>query len=122
MTRPKIYCSGPITDGGALPIWSQKEHVRFATEVAFVLIRRGYSVYIPQLTLLGEELVHEHLPHNLWVDQDLPWVAAADAVYRLPGESKGADIECDYAREKGLPVFRDFIAMDGHFRARKMLP
>jgi len=28
-----------------------------------------------------------------------------DAVFRIPGESRGADIECDLAREMGMPVY-----------------
>jgi len=36
---------------------------------------------------------------------DLEWLAKCDAVLRLPGESKGADIEKDYALSLGIPVF-----------------
>ena len=28
-----------------------------------------------------------------------------DAVLRIPGESRGADLECDLAREVGMPVY-----------------
>jgi len=28
-----------------------------------------------------------------------------DAVLRIPGESRGADLECDLARSRGIPVF-----------------
>jgi len=28
-----------------------------------------------------------------------------DAVLRIPGESRGADLECELARSRGIPVF-----------------
>ena len=122
MKRPLLYVSGPISNGGSLNIWQQKEHVRFSTEISFELIRRGYSVYCPHWSLLAEELIHDKLPHNKWIENDLPWVAKSDAVYRLPGESVGAELECGMARTCEIPIFRDFIAMDGYFRAKRMLP
>lgn len=36
---------------------------------------------------------------------DLPWVAAADVLLRLPGASMGADAEVHEARAFGVPVF-----------------
>lgn len=40
-----------------------------------------------------------------------------DAVFRIPGASNGADIECAKAREMGLPIFTDLnevpIVADG---------
>ena len=38
---------------------------------------------------------------------DLPWVAKADAVLRLPGPSRGADAEEAFAQAHGIPVFRE---------------
>ena len=32
-------------------------------------------------------------------------LAKCDAVFRIPGESRGADIECDLARSMGKPVY-----------------
>jgi hypothetical protein len=34
-------------------------------------------------------------------------LAMCDAVLRIPGESRGADLECDLARQMGMPVFTD---------------
>lgn len=34
-------------------------------------------------------------------------LAKCDAVLRIPGESRGADLECDLARELGKPVYTD---------------
>ena len=34
-------------------------------------------------------------------------LAKCDAVIRIPGESRGADLECDLARSMGKPVYTD---------------
>jgi hypothetical protein len=53
----------------------------------------------------------EICPHNTcpsdWYGVDLPWVAAADALLRLPGDSVGADLEEVEARHRRIPVFYD---------------
>jgi len=46
---------------------------------------------------------------------DLPWLGAADAVLRLPGESLGAEIEVAEARQLGIPVFTTVADMTHHF-------
>ena len=45
----------------------------------------------------------------------MPWVAVADAVLRLPGLSKGADMETALARNKGVPVFYSIEDVVRHF-------
>ena len=39
--------------------------------------------------------------------QDLQWLRVCDALFRLAGESKGADIEVALAMELGKLVFSD---------------
>ncbi len=50
-----------------------------------------------------------NLTHTDWLAIDLKWVEVADAVLRLPGESKGADMETHHARLHGIPVFTDVL-------------
>lgn len=38
-------------------------------------------------------------------------LAKCDAVLRIPGESRGADLECDLAREWGKPVYTSLDAV-----------
>jgi hypothetical protein len=122
MVRPRIYLSGPISDGGTAPIWEQKEHVRFATEFAFELIRQGFSVLCPHWSLLGEELIHRKISHADWIANDLPWIETCDALYLLPGESKGADAEVEFAQNIDKPVFREQLGMRCYFTGNGMLP
>jgi len=46
-------------------------------------------------------------PHNVetWYDYDNEWLVVCDAVWRLEGESKGADGEVRLAEENNIPVF-----------------
>jgi hypothetical protein len=81
--------------------WEQ--NILHAEAVARNLIQRGFSVFCPHLT--GRMTDHETISHADWIENDLPWVQASDAVLRLPGPSAGADAECKHARRWGVPVF-----------------
>ena len=50
---------------------------------------------------------HFAFPHavEFWYAYDLEWLAVCDALYRLPGESVGADKELARAHELGLRVY-----------------
>jgi hypothetical protein len=50
---------------------------------------------------------HMIQPHNIdyWYQYDLEWLEVCDALFRLPGESHGADKEAERAKELGIPVF-----------------
>jgi hypothetical protein len=99
---PVVYISGPITLG------DRHANVRQATQAFATLRRHGYAVICPHWSQLAEwahpELVGG-LPHSEWINNDLPLVERSDAVLRLPGESRGADEECEYALACGIPVY-----------------
>lgn len=122
MRRPVVYLSTPMTNGGTLQICQQRDNVHFATEWAFHLRRRGYSVISPASTFLEEMTIRQHIPHADWIAHDLPLIAVCDALYRLPGESAGADAEVAHADQCQVRVFRDEPTMTAHFRSLGMLP
>lgn len=97
--RPRIYISGPLTSSGNV-----LENLERAMEATRQLIAAGFAPFCPHLTYHVDP--GEQIPHATWLDCELPWVEVADAVLRLPGESKGADIEVDRAKAVGIPVFR----------------
>ena len=102
--RPKVYISGPISDGGKANADQRLCNVRAAALVAADLISRGFGPMVPQLTEYLERLSGQHFDHSVWMEIDLPWVECADVVLRLPGPSKGSDIEVRHAQEIGIPV------------------
>lgn len=63
----------------------------------------GHTVFIPHLTHFWDK---QH-PHSweFWMEQDFEWLKTCDAVLRLPGESKGADMEVELAEKLGIPVY-----------------
>lgn len=99
MNRPRIYISGPLTSSG-----DPEDNVQCAIDWQMKLIEDGFAPLNPMLTWHADP--DAELPHETWMEIDLPWVAVADAVLLLPGESRGAKIECDFAFEVGIPVYR----------------
>lgn len=103
--RLRVYVAGPISRGD---VW---ENVMLGLRWGRLLLSSGLAPYIPHLdayltlnpgTPPGED------PSAQWnslLEWDLEWVAASDAVFRIPGASTGADLECRVARELGIPVF-----------------
>lgn len=95
--RPRIYISGPISKGNWPDnYWNFCSTFDRLVELGFAPFNPGGSMMHPG---------HHLIPHETWIEIDLPWVAVADAVFRITGESDGADRECELARELGIPIF-----------------
>jgi hypothetical protein len=103
--RSRVYIAGPITKGVLA------DNIRQATEAAVRLLKAGYAPLCPHLTCYMGGSMPQVLPcgtvHDDWYQADLPWVQASDALLRLPGESKGADLEVACAEAAGIPVYTD---------------
>ncbi len=93
---PRVYISGPITKG------NRTMNFATAANVQADLMRKGFAVLNPMLSMMHPEAWT--IEHKLWLENDLPWVAVSDVVFRLPGESVGAMLECDHARNLGITV------------------
>jgi hypothetical protein len=97
------------------------ENINQATRAFYVLARAGLAPWCPQWSCFsggamvspGSATVYAiasvfgdpTMGHEDWMAVDLAWVAVADAVLRLPGDSAGADQEVAEAERLGLPVF-----------------
>jgi Domain of unknown function (DUF4406) len=109
--RPLVYIAGPYTHPD--PVENTHRTIRFATK----LIDEGLvTPVVPHLTLLWHLVVPR--PLEFWYEYDIATLARCDALYRLPGESHGADREVEFAREKGIPVFTDLDALHGWVTSR----
>lgn len=97
----KIYISGPYTKG------SQAQNVRRSIEAADQIASKGHCAVNPMLTHFWDML----FPHNyaFWMNQDLQILEMCDALYRLPGESDGADVEVEYMLKRGKPVYWNIL-------------
>jgi len=96
-----VYVAGPMSSSG-----NYLANVRNAILVAEQIINLGAIPFVPQLSALWQ-LVSPHSEYEYWLPMDLAWVGKCDALYRIGGESKGADAEERHAEILGLPIFYD---------------
>lgn len=102
-----IYVSGPITDGMRYPKRKMMlKHVLRAIGIGITLIKAGYAPIIPHLDwLFGWHKRGKSLTWEDFLNWDLAVIEKCDAVYRIPGKSKGADIEVAFAKKHKKPIF-----------------
>tara|TARA_Y100001973_G_C5209218_1_gene344295 strand:+ start:31965 stop:32234 length:270 start_codon:yes stop_codon:yes gene_type:complete len=62
----------------------------------------GFSVFNPMLTMAMP--TSGRFSHKTWMECCLPWVEQADILYRLPGHSRGADMEVAHATKHGITI------------------
>lgn len=91
-----VYISCPITLGNKNWNWFQ------AADAQVALMRAGYAVHNPAHAIMLPESVN--ISWEDWLMMDEAIIDRCDLLVRLPGESKGADRECEYARRRKLPV------------------
>ena len=117
--RKRVYIAGPISKGDLAA------NIRQGTEAFRKLAKAGYAPWCPHwscfshapspmdflngrqaVAVIGTAQGGIDLSHGDRCAVDLAWVAVADAVLRLPGESTGADMEVAEAMRRDIPVFR----------------
>ena len=92
-----IYVASPYTSGDVA------ENVRRNLEAADAIASAGLVPFAPLLSHFWH-LLFPH-PYEFWTDQDMAWLERCDAIVRLPGESRGADMEVAWMAAHGKPVF-----------------
>lgn len=99
----RIYVAGPYTKGDVVV------NVRAAVLAGNQLRDLGFTPFIPHLSHLWHTISPR--PYEYWLAMDLEWLDACHALLRLPGESKGADMEVTYCLKNGIAVFHDINAL-----------
>lgn len=90
-----VYIAGPYTHGR----WG--DNISNVVETAQRVVNRGHVPFIPHtMTALWST----HFDNN-WVRLDLCILERCDAMIRLEGKSKGADIEEEFAEMNDIPVY-----------------
>jgi hypothetical protein len=111
--KKRVYLAGPITKG------CLAHNINQATDAFIALCKKGYAPFAPHWSCYSGRanktaeghvvafagVTPNELTHEDWYGLDLAWVEVSDAVLRLPGESRGADLEVACARGRGIPVF-----------------
>lgn len=126
MHKKRVYIAGPITKG---PL---DGNINQATDAFVALARAGLAPFCPHWSCYSGRATRtaeghviafagvtpNGLTHEDWYGIDLSWVSVADAVIRLPGESRGADLEVAEAHRAGIPVFGAVGEVVAYFAAR----
>lgn len=105
--RLRVYVAGPISKGD---VW---ENVITGIRWGRTMLRDGLAPYVPHLdaylTLEPGQAPPEdgHSTWNALLEWDLEWVSVSDAIFRIAGESRGADLECNVATKLGIPVYHE---------------
>lgn len=96
--RALVYVAGPYIHPDPV------ENTHIAIKMGERLDATGIiTAYVPHLSLLS----HMVVPHDadFWYDFDLAILNRCDALFRIPGQSTGADNEVIFAEENQLECF-----------------
>lgn len=91
-----VYVAGPLSG-------DFEGNCAKALEAATALRQAGLWPYIPHLSIHWHALHPQ--PYEAWMALDFAWIGKCDALYRMPGESRGADREVELAMDLEIPVF-----------------
>lgn len=100
-----IYISGPYSGSPEQKEWN----VRYAIDSADWVLEQGGIPFIPHLSHLWDK--YSPKSYSEWMRLDLAYLERCDAVFRLPGNSPGGDVETESARLWGKPVFTEVDAL-----------
>lgn len=91
-----IYLAGPYSSE---PDFQTHRAVKIADQ----LWKKGYIVFVPHLSHFWGKIC----PHTYeeWMEYDFEILSRCDLLVRIPGESKGADREWNFAKLNNIPVF-----------------
>lgn len=104
VTMKRVYIAGPYTKGDVA------ENVNRAIRAANLLMDAGAYPYVPHLSHFWH-LVYQR-PYEDWLALDMAYLECAAAVFRIAGESHGADKEVEWAEAHGVPVFTEMWRVD----------
>lgn len=98
--RTRVYVAGPYSQG------DQALNVRAAVYAGRDLLNADYAPFVPHLTHFWHMLCPQ--PYEAWLELDRQWLLRCHGLLRLPGESKGAEMEMGWAADAGIPIFHKF--------------
>jgi len=99
-SRPLVYIAAPYSHPD--PVANTNAAIALASE----LIDEGLvTPLVPHLTLLWHAV--RPRPLEFWYAYDVALLQRCDGVFRMPGESSGADMEVEFASMHGIRVFTE---------------
>ncbi len=105
--KAKIYLAGPYSNG------NPEKNVSNAITMANTLADMGFAPYVPHFTHFWH--IKFPRPYDFWLELDNQFLPFCDGMFRLPGDSKGADEEVLLAKNLGKPVFYSIHELEDHY-------
>lgn len=99
--RHVVYIAGPYRANGSTGPGVNIERARGA---ALRVWRAGGLAICPHLNSADFDVLAPDVPDDAYLELGLHLVACSDLVWRIPGDSAGADAEVAHARTAGVPV------------------
>lgn len=95
--KKTLYIAGPYTQGLTSLNVNRAMHAAEAAQL------KGYAVFLPHLYHYWNDLY----PHgwDFWMEMSKAWLLRSNALLRIPGESRGADLEVKLAYKRKIPVY-----------------
>ena len=113
----RVFIAGPYGDSN--PPEVIRANVLRADQVARDLMAQGHQVYCPHTMSWGWER-DKRLTRQQYLELDKSFLRYwAEAIYRIPGDSPGADGEMAYAKELGLKDITPTAASAGRRALRR---
>lgn len=103
----KVFISSPYTLGDCAA------NVRAQHDAFAALLELGHAPFAPLLSHY-QQLIHP-VSWEEWIKWDFVWLEQCDVVLRLPGESRGAELECAKAKELFIPVIETQVQFTEYF-------
>lgn len=103
----RIFISGPYSLGDIAV------NVKKSMDVANELINLGYAPFCPHLTHFLH--MNNYQEYEKWLAIDIKYLEVCDALLRIPGISKGADLEVQFATRNQIPVFFSINDLNNFF-------
>jgi len=98
--KPWVYIAGPYSQGDPV------QNTRRAIEVADRIVEYGVVPIVPHVSLLWD--LTKPRPPEFWYEYTMQLLARCDAIYRIPGDSWGADREMEYAGANNMTRITGF--------------
>lgn len=102
--KPFVYVAGPLTTGNVM------HNTRTALQLGSRLIDLGYTPFVPHVTVMWDIVMP--MEYEDWMEYDAEMVSRCDVLFRMEGESSGADREVAQARELGTPIVYSIVELN----------
>jgi hypothetical protein len=102
-----VFVSGPYSG-------DTKANIKKAMDVADKIINLGGLPLVPHLWYYMDK--QHGRDYETWFNLALDLLDRADCLYRMPGESPGADKEVQKAQELSIPIFYSLEDLEDAFK------